>query len=152
MAFILGNLTPDVNPLSYLSPSCQNKLNGHSYEYRSRSIEKSLAKKGCCSWFDWYRAGKTTHYLADSFTRPHNEKFGFKYWDHIAYEHRLHQMFYERIEKMFSQSGQNPAQMDAEWYQYRHARYIKESKDCLDDCVYILQAVSAFCAKLTRSE
>ena len=120
MAFILGNLVPDINPISYLSPSCQSKLNGHCYEHRRGSIERSLSKKGCRSCLDWYRAGNTTHYLADSFTRPHNETFAFGYWEHITYEHDLHRVFYRQISKRLSSKGRCPGSgrlgdVDAQW-------------------------------------
>ncbi len=67
MAFILGSLIPDINPLSYLSPSCEKKFDGHSYEYRRRFIEESLKVSSCNRCTDWYRAGVAVHYLADSF-------------------------------------------------------------------------------------
>ena len=150
MAFILGSLIPDINPLSYLSPSCEKKFDGHSYEYRRRFIEESLKVSSCNRCTDWYRAGVAVHYLADSFTRPHNESFAYRWKEHVAYEHSLHQKFQGQMKELKKLNFEIGDLTAPGWYEEQHGRYLKESRGCCEDCQYIIRTTAEFCNHLIR--
>lgn len=110
---------------------------------------KSALKRLCTNGrFTWYQTGILTHYLADSFTRPHNEAFQYSLKDHVEYEHQLH----PNLGKIPSQKPrfcisveQPSSQLSAKQLDARHAAYMMESRGTLEDCRYILQTVVEAC-------
>lgn len=150
MAFIFGNLEPDINPLSYLSPSCRKKFDGHSYQCRRGFIEKILKGASCKSCVDWYRAGVAVHYIADSFTRPHNESFNYRWKDHVAYEHRLHQKIQGQMKELKKLNYEVGDLTVPGWYEEQHGRYLQGSRGCAEDCEYIIQMTAKFCEHLAN--
>lgn len=150
IAFILGNLVPDINPLSYLSLSCEKKFDGHSYEYRRGFIEKSLKMSSCSRWIDWYRGGVAVHYLADSFTRPHNRSFSYRWKEHVTYEHSLHQKFRGQVKELKKLNLEFGDLTIPGWYEEQHERYLRESRGCNEDCQFIIQITAEFCNHLDR--
>lgn len=144
--FIWGNLIPDINPFSYISSTSDNRFSGHSYSCRKAFMAEVLKKRCTGTPIWWYRTGKMFHYLADSFTRPHNEEFQYSLKHHIDYEHQLHETLSIHLKEKchFSLSAKSAdadfsyGQLEAE-----HLTYMKESKGLAEDCSYIMRTTTA---------
>lgn len=153
-AFLLGNVAPDINPFSYLSPGSDRHLGGHFYEYRKTHIERFLGGSGPCrkTWMDWYRIGVNFHYLADSFTRPHNGSFPCRLKEHFAYERSLHQRFCEELKRGRQMKLEAGELLDPSWFEKNHSRYLKESRGLEEDCQYILQMTWVLCQGMVKEQ
>lgn len=96
-AFIFGAIEPDLNFFTYFHGWKRGtKMHGHNYENIlpiMRSMFLSFENKTGMGIWDYYRLGKLTHYVADSFTYPHNENFSGTLSDHCDYETELHRKF-----------------------------------------------------------
>lgn len=145
LLFILGSLIPDINPFSYITSIGSNRFSGHSFTYRKSFMQRGLERRHPDTLLKWYQTGVLTHYLADSFTRPHNEAFAYSLKDHVEYEHRLHQtlknFLHKNVMAVFSEENA-PPHLSANQLDARHAAYMKESCGPLEDCRYILQTVA----------
>ena len=101
--FILGCITPDINMFTYLRGSFKyQKLRGHNYSSSRNYIEKEFTKlRSRRNWnlTDSYRLGKVIHYLADSFTHPHNDSFKGTLAQHRLYESQLHAYLKKYLEQ-----------------------------------------------------
>ena len=95
--FLLGNILPDFLFFTYLRGYKESRRwIGHSLPHSAPAIEKKLKKQlsvGLRSAGDAYRLGILLHYLADSFTYPHTERFTGRQPDHSRYERRLLHVF-----------------------------------------------------------
>lgn len=152
--FILGNLIPDINPFSYITSTSDNRFSGHSYSCRKGFINQILEKRCTDTPIWWYRTGKMIHYLADSFTRPHNEEFQYSLQDHVEYEHQLHGMLISRLNQHPSPNltGRvSTADFSAKQLEKEHEIYMKESHGLDEDCHYILQTTCTALQALTVS-
>lgn len=113
-AFVLGNIMPDINKLSYirgyfqllaagrrrktrrrlsLNDHRRMLIGGHTAEgsrFFVNRIYRTLVGKTRLSVYDYYRIGKAMHYLADRFTFPHTMAYGDGFFSHVRYEKRLH--------------------------------------------------------------
>ena len=93
LAFLIGSVQPDCNPLSYLKGSIRHqKFGGHTYNNARTYIERRVRRlKNRKHWTMWqyYTLGKLTHYVADAFTYPHNSHFPGTPLDHHNYETAL---------------------------------------------------------------
>lgn len=120
--FIWGNITPDLNKLTYLHgygclldrlTEMGNKLSlnqrrklliaGHTAEGARRYVNKfsrKLIRKTRWSFLDWYRFGKVVHYVADRFTYPHTLGYSDGFFNHVAYEEELHKQFARFMENI----------------------------------------------------
>lgn len=148
LVFILGNLIPDINPFSYIARIGGNRFSGHSYAYRRPFMKKVLEKRCTGTPLWWYQTGVMTHYLADSFTRPHNENFQYSLKDHVEYEHQLHELLVQWLDKDLSwESSADSIQplLTSSRLEEKHEAYMKESRGPVEDCRYILQTVAAAC-------
>lgn len=69
MAFVLGNIEPDLNVFTYLHGMTHyEKLRGHSYDNVLPSMERLLKKIERRKYFGirgYYLLGKVMHYTAD---------------------------------------------------------------------------------------
>lgn len=148
LLFILGNLIPDINPFSYITSIGSSRFSGHSFTCRKAFMKRALEKRHPDTGLRWYQTGILTHYLADSFTRPHNEAFQYSLKDHVEYEHQLHQTLEKFLRRDLASaiSTEKPApQLSAKQLDVRHAAYMEESHGTLEDCRYILQTVVEAC-------
>lgn len=97
LAFLFGNIEPDINPLTYLKKN-KGRLDfkGHHFPNAEHSIRKLAAKltgqRHFCL-YDYFRLGVLMHYTADAFTFAHNRRFGSSLAEHGRYEAKLHQCF-----------------------------------------------------------
>lgn len=152
-AFVLGNVFPDFNPLSYLHGSKTADLNGHSYHARRHLIRQVYSSGFRDSVSGWFRAGEMMHYITDSFTRPHNKEFNFSFREHIRYERCLHLTFQNHLcpeqVRRYTKSGTHIRQFDS-WLASLHQKYILYSSSSDDDCRYILHSAIAVCRGLTE--
>lgn len=141
-AFSFGNIEPDFNRFSYMGRKKEHFANGHSYQCRKKQIFEFMEKpyKDTVLW--WYCAGKAFHYLADSFSRPHNPEFGYRSAAHVKYEIGMHDIF-RRV--LRGNPWKIPEVGDdlKSWLEVRHLRYMERTKGVQDDCYYIYTTVVA---------
>lgn len=84
-AFTLGAMMPDVKPTFFVKK--------HSYNGKLRFLERSLRKmtedypagKMPATGY-WEKLGELTHFIADSFTWPHNTNFDGGFTAHCTFE------------------------------------------------------------------
>lgn len=144
-AFVLGNIEPDKNIFTYFHGLFrEKKLSGHNFENSLPCIKKLLKRlenKKKMGWREFYLLGKTIHYIADSFTFPHNLSFQGNLRAHCDYERRLHLKIKERLSKKFFDYDRCTERKGEELFQLFlrfHQRYGKAVKCLQTDCDYIL--------------
>lgn len=113
-------------------------------DLKERSVPWKVSVYRAFRRLSWYfKLGKLTHYVADSFTFPHNKEFPGNLTEHIEYESELHnyltstlkldmhawRLLYPKYE-LVSQIGQ------------MHEQYVKASHGYVTDCCYILNALA----------
>lgn len=144
VAFLLGNVLPDLSPLSYFYPFAGNWFQGHCFKGKRKFIASRLSAKYKNTMIWWYLNGRVMHYLADSFTKPHQIEFNFSKEDHAEYEARLHDYFSEHIRKENLAAhipGLNPKQRPA-WLARQYEKYMCEAEDIETDYPYIMAAAA----------
>lgn len=80
--------------MSTRSPICMDgkvikSFSGHNYENSSQTMDhliKKLERSTPGGGIYFYRLGKLTHYIADSFTHVHNGYFTGSLAEHVQYE------------------------------------------------------------------
>ena len=136
-AFIFGSIEPDINMLTYFRGSIhgEEKLRGHNYENVQKYMEKltnkltkKLEKGGMGTIRQSFLLGKLVHYVADSFTYPHNSIFPGNLREHCQYETELH----DYVNKTISSVGVNMESIDdgrdiVEYLREMHDRYVSEA-------------------------
>ena len=144
-AFIFGSIEPDINMLTYFRGSIhgEEKLRGHNYENVQKYMEK-LTKK---------LLGKLVHYVADSFTYPHNSIFPGNLREHCQYETELH----DYVNKTISSVGVNMESIDdgrdiVEYLREMHDRYVSEALGCENDYRHITHAISVVTERFWQTE
>lgn len=158
VAFILGNMEPDMNPLTYFRGFfCHTRMRGHNYENALKKVRKLLAgiekkagaaksrKRGRIGQF--FLAGVLMHYVADAFTWPHNEAYGGSLKDHVIYEVNMHQIWKSGIVRVPCRAVWNANDMQEEtafvsafeYFVRQHERYLVSRCRMQDDLEYILR-------------
>lgn len=143
-AFIIGNIEPDKNPFTYLHGlTKKEKFRGHNYENIlpvMRKLFHSLQKKEQFGVREYYRLGKLIHYVADSFTFPHNRKFTGTLGEHCEYEKELHKIISLglRKHKWAEQREEKTGHFDN--IEMLHEEYLEQAGNYDTDYGYILQA------------
>lgn len=93
LAFILGCIEPDKNPVTYLKGSLRFQwLRGHNWSNAMNYILRLSARLNNRKYFsarDYYNLGKLIHYAADAFTYSHNLHFLYNLKTHRIYEQKL---------------------------------------------------------------
>ena len=152
-AFILGNVLPDLNPFSYLVGSNAAELKGHSYDSRRHLMGQAYSSGFRDTFAGWFRAGEMMHYLADSFTRPHNKEFRYSLKEHIKYERRLHLVFSNCLRtnqiSRHIKSCSGICRFEP-WLENLHRQYILSSSTPESDCRYILHSALIVCKGLAQ--
>ncbi|MBS7009234.1 zinc dependent phospholipase C family protein [Anaerostipes sp.] len=152
LAFTLGNVFPDLNLLSYLKGASAADLDGHTYQARRNLMSRTYSSEFRDTLQGWFHAGEMMHYIADSFTRPHNKEFKFSFPQHVLYERRLHSVFRKTMRPEQILRPAKPV-MDIRrfdpWMETLHERYLLSSSAPEDDCRYILRSSLAVCSSLT---
>ena len=149
-AFLFGSFQPDCNPFSYLKGSLRGKkFGGHTYgNCRPFLDARILRLQNRDHWTLWqyYTLGKLTHYVADTFTYPHNPHFPGRGWDHHRYETELRARLTEILENRTVAPGTGVQDLPAE-LERLHTRYLEETDPGVDrDIQYILEATALLMA------
>ncbi len=98
--FLLGNVFPDKNPLTYL----RGVYLGHPLKTHFISVSRLEIHRLCSKLenkrnfflWDYYRLGALLHYVADAFTFPHNEHYPDGLLNHVMYEENILHPFFEK--------------------------------------------------------
>lgn len=100
-AFLLGCISPDVNPTTYLKGSIRHQwLRGHNWNNSKKYITRisnRLERKENLKILDYYKLGKLIHYTTDAFTLAHNAHFPKNLQKHRLYEKDLQRHFSEYL-------------------------------------------------------
>lgn len=161
-AFIFGSIEPDINMLTYFRGSIrgEEKLRGHNYENVQKYMEKltnKLTKKfekgGMGTVRQSFLLGKLVHYVADSFTYPHNSIFPGNLKEHCQYETELH----DYVNQMISSDDVNLDSIDdgidiVEYLEGIHCRYVNETPGCENDYRHITHAISVVTERFWQTE
>ena len=147
MAFLLGSVQPDCNPLSYIKGSFSARaFQGHCYSNSAHYIASHMARlRRRRRWTLWqyYTLGKLTHYLADAFTSPHNRDFSGGLAAHRRYEAELRRRLSALLAGSFWPSPpvrHCPAPHAA--IAALHRQYMADDVGFSRDLTYILQATA----------
>lgn len=161
-AFIFGSIEPDINMLTYFRGSIhgEEKLRGHNYENVQKYMEKltnKLTKKfekgGMGIIRQSFLLGKLVHYVADSFTYPHNSIFPGNLGEHCQYETELH----DYVNQMIPSDNVNLDSIDdgidiVEYLEGIHYRYVNETPGCENDYRHITHAISVVTERFWQTE
>ncbi|MGI5970363.1 MAG: zinc dependent phospholipase C family protein [Oscillospiraceae bacterium] len=143
-AFKMGCVGPDYNYLTYIK--CSRKLQlfrGHNSINTKSFIRRTigrLQKSRRWGMLHYYRLGKLIHYVSDSFTYAHNERFGNKISEHRQYELKLQAFFSDYILKQQSMLLRLGEQNLEETISLIHKQYLKTKAGILTDARYIFVA------------
>ena len=156
LAFLWGNIQPDVNCFTYFHGFMKYKdMRGHNFK-NMKSVMKRLFKlmeepSRNIIWY--YRLGKLMHYLADSFTYPHNDEFLGDLKHHVMYEEELHQKFDVIISNIKGEKLEQEL-IDDLWYRVKdvHREYIESRRNQTDDLKYIVDVTSKIFSILSKNE
>lgn len=145
MAFVLGNIEPDLNVFTYLHGMTHyEKLRGHSYDNVLPSMERLLKKIERRKYFGirgYYLLGKVMHYTADIFTFPHNKEYSGTLLEHRQYEEILHEIFRENIKTDLKKTEKlNTVGKIIPYIKKLHKEYLADNNNCFSDCEYIFKA------------
>ncbi len=156
--FVFGSIEPDINMLTYLRGSIhgEEKLRGHNYENVMKYMEKltkKLEKGGMGTIRQSFLLGKLVHYVADSFTYPHNSIFPGNLGEHCQYETELHGY----VNKMIASADVNMDSIDdeldiVEYLRELHDRYVSETPGGENDYGYITHAISVVTERFWQTE
>lgn len=153
-AFIFGCVQPDYNKLTYLKGySRHHSLKGHNYSSTSGYIchvSDKLQGKARWSLRDYYRLGKLTHYISDSFTYPHNDDFPGTIWEHKEYEARLHILFADYLKEHAEEAGEYSCNV-VECVSRYHREYMLRARDIYTDAEFITRATGRVTCALLYS-
>ena len=142
--FLFGCVEPDMNPFTYTRGSLQYQfLHGHNRKNVKKHLNKIIEKlneSGVQSPTEWFTCGTALHYMADSFTFPHNENFEGTVREHRAYERRLHPVLEDYMGKQNKKSIFIGRQIDD--IDLYHEEYMADFPSYMTDSKYIIGAVS----------
>ncbi len=153
-AFLFGNVEPDRNFFTYFHGMTHSeKFRGHNYENILPSMEKLCRKLRFSDGSEtkqYYLLGKLMHYVADSFTFPHNREFEGTLGEHVEYERILHEKIGDRLRT-------DGSIVKNSYLEYRHdvletigtmhARYLGDERNYSTDCSYIFSATGLLILK-----
>ncbi|MCD8327486.1 MAG: zinc dependent phospholipase C family protein [Ruminococcus sp.] len=145
LAFIFGNIEPDINKLTYLHGfRKQKKFRGHNYDNVMPTLLRMLKKdmEKPLTLYRCYHIGKCFHYIADCFTFPHNAEFTGTMREHLEYEAELHKQLMRVLSSeaplILPYSVSFTALKDR--LEKLHYEYQDEHHNPAQDCSYILAA------------
>lgn len=140
-AFVLGCVVPDYIPITYMRGYIKSKeFKGHNTESSKKCIKKriqKIKKRKLKTDIDFFNIGILIHYIADSFTYPHNKTFCGNVRDHIAYEIELHKTFV-MILMNYQEENELIITELFEYFNKQHRRYDLVEQSFVNDCKFIL--------------
>lgn len=141
-AFLLGCFEPDVNVLTYTRGSVEYQiLHGHNADNCKKHLTKVINKlqnKGINTLFQWFSLGTAIHYIADTFTFPHNDLFSGDIYEHNKYEKLFHKVFKDYISNL-NYNDYSITTLNSNFENY-HKKYLDDKRSYLTDCKYIANA------------
>ena len=140
-AFILGSIEPDINFFTYFRGSIKHeKMRGHNYDNVKRHIEKLIGKIQVSNTqlFKYYSLGKLIHYVADSFTFPHNKEFTGSLEEHCRYEYILHSYMCKYLPGDHRGLSKYNNENLLSVIKKLHNTYIRSVRNYYEDCYYIV--------------
>ena len=148
-AFLLGCISPDYLPLTYLRGfQRSHAMRGHDARYSALYIRRTIDRLHARELHgirDCYTLGCLMHYLADSFTHAHNASFSGNMQAHRRYEAALHRYFayyLQRIVRANCSEQQPGTTPHAHWYRVRR-KYERETGEYERDCRAIVEVCRA---------
>lgn len=156
--FIFGSIEPDINMLTYFRGSIKGdeKLRGHNYENVRTYMEwltKKLENEKMGRFRKSFLLGKLVHYVADSFTYPHNSFFPGSLREHCQYETELHGYVNRMIEMGDVNMDVLPADVDVmEYIEEMHEEYEQDMPGMETDYGYITSAISMVTERFWQTE
>ena len=155
-AFLVGNILPDFNPVTYLRGVKQSgRMAGHDFPYSEKHtlrVAHRLYKNGVRGILDCYSLGTLVHYLADSFTYPHTENFRDSMKEHNRYERELHSVFPGCVREM---EQQQPRTLPEDPERFLHAQrvlYEESPQSMRNDAEHILQVCTAIYGAILKGK
>ena len=147
IAFLFGSVEPDIFFPTYFRHSPRGRFHGHDYanmRMRTAAIVRKLGRMGSRGILYSYRLGKLMHYIADSFTFPHNEIFRGSLRAHMHYEDDLEIVLLNHLNEDYFQTTSLRAEDVMSFITDLHSSYIGTSPSAENDSSYIIRvAVSA---------
>ena len=156
--FLVGCVTPDYIPLTYLRGFRQSRaMLGHHAKYSQARIRRTMGRlqaHGVRGLWDCFRLGTLMHYLSDSFTYPHTERFRGGMREHRRYEQGFHACFLAYLQRQSALTCPIRRLFDSleEWLGTLRARYEASEQSFLSDCDHILLACSTVFNRLCGAE
>lgn len=153
---MFGCIEPDLNPFTYLRGSLKKRLlRGHNAENVQSHIQQCIkklqrSKRQSAYWY--FSLGTLMHYIADSFTYPHNVTFSGGLLQHRAYEKSLHKVFEPDL-SAHAMDGLNTSQ-NTPWrtFDLRHRQYISRTGTMETDCRFIVMTCQDILASLLSAK
>ena len=99
-----------------------------------------------------YRLGKLMHYIADSFTFPHNRIFSGTLREHMLYEDGLEEVLRKSLKEGLIPLQQDEKSPDCTYIRRKHNEYIKTVNSMETDAFYIVSVSFAIACALAGEE
>ena len=155
-AFLFGSVEPDIAVLTYLKGSIHGRrLHGHDYRNMKPRICHILSRIPLQKPFgiiQSYRLGKLLHYIADSFTLPHNETFIGTIKEHMLYEDLLEETLRACLAGLQDEVAVICPGSIAGYIFQAHDEYIAAPQSADADASYIIAVSSAVACALAGKE
>ena len=156
IAFIFGSIEPDIALPTYLKGSFHGrKLHGHDYDnmiVRIQHVLEKLREGRGSGIVQSYRLGKLMHYIADSFTFPHNRSFSGTLREHMLYEDGLEEVLRKSLKEGLIPLQQDEESPDHCYISRKHDEYMKAENTMEADAFYIGSVSSAVACALAGKE
>lgn len=139
--FILGSIEPDINFFTYFRGSVRyEKMRGHNYDNVIHHVGKLISKIQVSNiqLLKYYRLGKLIHYVADSFTFPHNKEFTGSLGEHCRYEYILHSYMCKYLPGNHRGIRKDNDKNLLNEIKRLHNKYIRSVRNYYEDCYYIV--------------
>lgn len=141
LAFILGSIEPDINFITYFRGSMKHeKMRGHNYDNVISHMGKLISKiqMSTKQVLKYYKLGKLIHYVADSFTFPHNKEFTGNLEEHCRYEDVLHLYMNKYLLGEYKGLDKNKNENLLNKIKILHNKYVGSIRNYYEDCYYIV--------------
>lgn len=137
LMFIIGSVTPDINPFSYLKGFSVKPFFGHNWGNRRDYLSSGLRDllMGRLSYFS---LGQLVHFICDAFTFTHNITYKGGLYEHSRYEKALHTLF-EKLD--FSKEYPDLHLNINDGLNSLHEQYLSQPQGCENDLRFIMQTV-----------
>lgn len=156
-AFVLGSVMPDANIFTYVKGFLKGRPFQMHYTVNLQSViqrkMKYLAGKRKFTWLDYFRLGVLTHFLADTFTYPHNEIFHGNMIEHAIYEGKmLHPIFQNAVLQKITELEMERKQNMWDIWCNAHEKYMETQPSPWVDIRYIVSVCQLVCEQLIPAE